>query len=500
MNLPAVKAFYAAFLGGSPDYYKAIIAGCLVLNPLVLMIAGPIVAGWLILAEFIFTLAMSLHCYPLQAGGLLALEAVLLGLVSPALVYQEVESGFPIILLLIFMVAGIFFLKDLLLAVFSRLIVRVRSQLAIALSFCAASAALSAFLDALTVIAVIMTVALGFYAVYDKVAAGQVLAASAEPGHEHPAVVFAREDLDQFRDFLRGLLMHAAIGTTLGGAMTVVGEPQNLLIAKEVGWDFATFFLRMAPVTVPVFIAGIATCAFLERLRWFGYGVPLPANVRIILDEYAAEQARSMTSATWISLSVQAVVALLLIAGLAFHVAEVGLLGLMVIVLATAFTGITEEHRVGKAFEAALPFTALLVVFFAIVAVIHHQGLFDPVVTAVLELQRDLQGPAFYLANGLLSVISDNVFVASIYITQIKHSFESGLIDRAQLEFLAVAINTGTNIPSIATPNGQAAFLFLLTSPLAPLIRLSYWTMCKMALPYFVTMTLTGLAAIALIQ
>jgi NhaB family Na+:H+ antiporter len=61
---------------------------------------------------------------------------------------------------------------------------------------------------------------------------------------------------------------------------------------------------------------------------------------------------------------------------------------------------------------------------------------------------------------------------------------------------LAVAINTGTNIPSVATPNGQAAFLFLLTSALAPVIRLSYGRMVLLALPYTITMSLTGLAAV----
>ena len=44
--------------------------------------------------------------------------------------------------------------------------------------------------------------------------------------------------------------------------------------------------------------------------------------------------------------------------------AEPGVVGLLVIVLATAFCGVTEEHRIGHAFEEALPFTALLVVFF----------------------------------------------------------------------------------------------------------------------------------------
>jgi len=57
---------------------------------------------------------------------------------------------------------------------------------------------------------------------------------------------------------------------------------------------------------------------------------------------------------------------------------------------------------------------------------------------------------------------------------------------------LAIAINTGTNLPSVATPNGQAAFLFLLTSSLAPLINLSYAKMVKMALPYTIVLSIIG--------
>jgi Na+:H+ antiporter, NhaB family len=197
------------------------------------------------------------------------------------------------------------------------------------------------------------------------------------------------------------------------------------------------------------------------------------------------------------ALIVQAVVALLLVLALAFHVAEVGLIGLMVIILATAFTGVTEEHRIGKAFEAALPFTALLVVFFVIVAEIHDQHLFEPMIRRVLELEGGAQAVMLYLAAGVLSSISDNVFVASVYITEVKAAFLQGAISREQFESLAVAINAGTNVPSVATPNGQAAFLFLLTSTLAPLIRLGYGRMVWMALPYFIVMTVVGLAALA---
>lgn len=195
-------------------------------------------------------------------------------------------------------------------------------------------------------------------------------------------------------------------------------------------------------------------------------------------------------------LVVQAVVAIWLVLGLGFHLAEVGVIGLTVIVLATAFNGITEEHRIGHAFEEALPFTALLVVFFAIVAVIHEQHLFSPVIAWGLGLEGSVQTPAFYLANGFLSMISDNVFVATVYISEVYSAFEAGQISREQFDLLAVAINTGTNIPSVATPNGQAAFLFLLTSALAPLIRLSYGRMVVMALPYTITMTLVGLLSV----
>ena len=151
-------------------------------------------------------------------------------------------------------------------------------------------------------------------------------------------------------------------------------------------------------------------------------------------------------------LIVQAIVALLLVLSLAFHVAEVGLIGLLVIILATSFTGITEEHRLGKAFEAALPFAALLVVFFVIVAEIHDQHLFEPLIAQVLALEGRLQAIALYCATGALSAISDNVFVASIYITEIKAALLKGDITREQFDLLAVAINTGTNIPSVATP------------------------------------------------
>ena len=108
----------------------------------------------------------------------------------------------------------------------------------------------------------------------------------------------------------------------------------------------------------------------------------------------------------------------------------------------------------------------------------------------------DIQAPLFFVANGVLSMISDNVFVATVYINEIKAALDSGMITRDQFDKLAVAVNTGTNIPSIATPNGQAASLFLLTSSLAPLINLSYMRMVIMALPYTLVLSTVGLFSV----
>ncbi|MEW5248485.1 sodium/proton antiporter NhaB [Microbulbifer discodermiae] len=487
------RAFTENFLGEAPDWYKLVIALFLIVNPLLLYVSTPFVTGWVLIGEFIFTLAMALKCYPLQPGGLLAIEAVLMGMTSADAVYFEITDNFKVILLLMFMVAGIYFMKSLLLFVFTKILINIRSKTLLSLLFCSVAAILSAFLDALTVTAVLIAVAVGFYSVYHRVASNR-------PHHHHDhdhstddhVVEYHREDLDQFRAFLRSLIMHGAVGTALGGVCTLVGEPQNLLIAEKAGWEFLPFFTIMAPVTIPAFIAGLITCGLLEKLGICGYGAKLPTAVREVLVIYNREQEQRRTPRDIAELWAQGIVAVVLVLALAFHVAEVGIIGLMIIVLLTAFTGVVQEARIGHAFEEALPFTALLVVFFAIVAVIHEQHLFEPVTLFVLGLEPQQQPGMLFLANGILSMISDNVFVATVYINEVEAALTAGDITREHFDKLAVAINTGTNLPSVATPNGQAAFLFLLTSALAPLIRLSYGRMVIMALPY--TLVLTAVA------
>ncbi len=492
------------FLGNSPKWFKMTMIGFLILNTLLYFVLPTLmdkhtahsIVAWLFIGEFIFTLAMALKCYPLQSGGLLAIQALALGLTTAKNAYIEVEHNLEVVLLLVFMVAGIFFMKPLLMYIFSKVFTKIKSKVVLSLLFVFLSAVLSAFLDALTVTAVLISVAVGFYGVYHKIHSGS-------SDYDKDGILdrkeFSGQTLEQFRSFLRSLIMHGVVGTALGGVCTQVGEPQNLLIADRLGWNFVEFFLHMAPITIPVLFAGLATTVVLELTGWFGFGEKLPTEVATIIENYTIEEDNKRTEKEKYGLMVQGVSAILLIIGLALHIAPVGFIGLALIIVQTAFMGIVEEHSLGHAFEEALPFTGLLVVFFVIVAMIHDQHLFKPIIDWALQQDPATQPGLFYIANGFLSAISDNVFVATVYIGEVQQAFQNGVIDREHYEKLAIAINTGTNLPSVATPNGQAAFLFLLTSALAPLINLSYGKMVKMALPYTIVLGGIGYLMVKLI-
>jgi NhaB family Na+:H+ antiporter len=377
--------------------------------------------------------------------------------------------------------------------IFSKVFTKVKSKMALSLLFVILAAILSAFLDALTVTAVLISVGVGFYGVYHKIHSSNL---DLDKDGILDRKELSGETLEQFRSFLRSLIMHGVVGTALGGVMTLVGEPQNLLIGEKMGWDFIEFFLQMKIITIPVFFAGLLTTVFLEKSKLFGFGAKLPEVARNIIENYTEIEDDKRTKKEKQKLIIQAVAMVLLIIGLALHLAPVGFIGLALIILQTAFMGITDEHQLGPAFEEALPFTALLVVFFVIVAMIHDQHLFKPIIDYALAMDTSLQPTMFYIANGILSAISDNVFVATVYINEVQAAFEAGNLTRGEYEKLAIAINTGTNLPSVATPNGQAAFLFLLTSSLAPLINLSYGKMVKMAFPYAIVLGGVGLLCV----
>ncbi len=486
------KALGLNFMGSASTWYKLLILAFLIINPILFYI-NPFVAGWTLVAEFIFTLAMALECYPLQPGGLLAFEACVIGMCTMDGVKHELIANIDVILLLMFMLGGIHFVRDFLLFIFTKILVKVRNGILIAFLFCFVSGTLAAFVDALTVLAVIISICMGLYSVYHSHLCGD--AATSRLSDDSFIPEDKKADLEQFRAFLRALLMNAAVGTTIGGMATLVGQPQNLVVGQVCGWNFMEFLIRMAPVSLPVMIFGYSTCLLLEKFKLFGFGAEMPQSVYEVLAERDRISTQSLSSRDKLRLVIQACCCVWLVVALAFHFAAVGLIGLSIIVLATTFCGVTTEEEVGKAFTESMPFCALLCVFFCIVTIIAQQDLFRPFIEWVFSIPKDTQIPVFYLANGIISAVSDNVFVATIYIEQVHDALLDKIITPDHYNDLAIAINAGTNLPSVATPNGQSAFLFLLTSAIAPLVRLPYVRMMWMALPYTIVLTIVGLVA-----
>lgn len=78
-------------------------------------------------------------------------------------VYEEVEHGLPVILLVIFMVAGVHFLREMLFKFINKVLLGIKSRVVMNVVTIVVVAILSAFLDALTILAVLIALATTFY-------------------------------------------------------------------------------------------------------------------------------------------------------------------------------------------------------------------------------------------------------------------------------------------------------------------------------------------------
>ena len=216
-----ISLMYSMFLGDSPRWYKQAILSFLIINPILLIVLnslglnGGFIMGWIILLQFIFTLALALKCYPLQPGGLLAIEALVMDLSNPYSMMHEIEANIEVILLLVFMVAGIFFMKNLMLTIFTKLLLNVKSKVWLSLLYCFTAAFLSAFLDALTVTAVLIGVTVGFYRIYHLIISNKYFDDTAHDIHNDASIDSLKvEELDDFKGFLRQLIMHGAVAVS----------------------------------------------------------------------------------------------------------------------------------------------------------------------------------------------------------------------------------------------------------------------------------------------
>ncbi len=518
MSTNRLKTPFDLFLGRASsekeqkqlDQFKLIMIAFLAINPLLLHTIGPFWTSIAMLLQFLFLLFRSTMVYPAITGGLLVAEAIILKLVSTESIWHEWIASFDVFMLVLFMVAAVSYLKQFMTYAFINLLVKVSSKTNLSLIVCCSAALLSAFLDALTVTAVLITVVSQLYDIVLNFRAGQTYGDSV---NEHTDVELREAlgpQINNYRQFLRSIMIHGLIGTALGGVMTMVGEPQNVMLVKIINtileqaglplWDFNTFFVKMLPVTLATLIFGLVTTILLEHFKLFGFGVTMTPEEREVLTEWKQQYMQSMNRTEKLSIMIQGVIALLLAIMLITHFAVVGLIGLVIIIFATATTGKKDEHDFVPSFEEGGPFLVVLGVLFAFVAMLHEQHTFMPAIQFATALGEHGQKIFYFLGSGILSAVSDNVFVAKIFMDAAVDMMKEGQLTVTEikhLEQLTVSINAGTNIFSVLTPNGQAAFLFFLTSALAKnRLNMGWLEIFKMTLPYAIVMIVVSLLCV----
>ena len=105
-----------------------------------------------------------------------------MGLTSPQAVYEETVANFPVIMLLMFMVAGIYFMRDMLLFVFTKILLGVRIQDAAVFSILLCWRSFISFSRCTYRYGCIDYYLSGFYSVYHKVASGKKII---DEDHDH---------------------------------------------------------------------------------------------------------------------------------------------------------------------------------------------------------------------------------------------------------------------------------------------------------------------------
>jgi Na+/H+ antiporter NhaD/arsenite permease-like protein len=216
-------------------------------------------------------------------------------------------------------------------------------------------------------------------------------------------------------------LISQILASNIGGTATLIGDPPNILIGSAAGLDFNAFLLNLGPVSVIVFVVFL-----LMMPLFFRRGLQVPDEAREAALEASAESAITDRPLLVKSLAVVALTMLGFLAhqALGLEPATIALLGATVLMLIASI----DPHDVLREIEwkTLFFFVGLFVLVEAVVAVGIVSGIADTLATAV-------GGDATVASIGLLwfsalaSAIIDNIPYTATAIPIVERLIESGL-------------------------------------------------------------------------
>ena len=168
-------------------------------------------------------------------------------------------------------------------------------------------------MDALTVTAVLISVTLGFYKIFEK---------------NFKENRISELEFDQGKAFLRDIIMHGAVGTALGGVCTIVGRTSKFINCYQSKLGFYGVLLENGSSNnASIVFWPIKLCLNREVKNFLvmALNYHILEELKLLIMLRKLEQKR--TPLQKLHLIIEAVLGICLIFALAFHVAQVGIIG-----------------------------------------------------------------------------------------------------------------------------------------------------------------------------
>jgi Na+/H+ antiporter NhaD/arsenite permease-like protein len=206
------------------------------------------------------------------------------------------------------------------------------------------------------------------------------------------------------------LLIAEILASNIGGTATLIGDPPNIMIGSVSGLGFMSFIIHLAPVTIVVFAAYLATLRLL-----FGKSVIVSEQARASI--YAFDEAKAITD--WPLLRKSLVVLTLTLIGFCAHEAlrlEPATIALAGAALLIVISGADLEQTVLHDIE--WPTLLFFVGLFVLVAALVETGVIHAISRPLVggaERSVPLTSIALLWVSALMSAVVDNIpFVATI--------------------------------------------------------------------------------------
>jgi Na+/H+ antiporter NhaD/arsenite permease-like protein len=216
-------------------------------------------------------------------------------------------------------------------------------------------------------------------------------------------------------------LIAQILASNIGGTATLIGDPPNILIGSAAGLDFNAFLVNLGPVVIVVFAAFVGL-----MVLFFRSGMQVP--------NHAVESALEATESSAITnrpLLVKSIVVLALtLIGFVFHqalgleAATIALLGATVLMLIAAI----DPHDVLREVEwkTLFFFVGLFVLVEAIVAVGIVGGIADSL-ASVVRGDAGIASIGLLWFSALASAMIDNIPYTATAIPVVERLIETGL-------------------------------------------------------------------------